>query len=90
MTKPVLHDTTKVNKVMRALQKVLLRHLDELPDAVVILRTSDGTCRTLFAANPENFSAMEDPRVVMTALLLSAVGQNDMVNEAIREQGRIQ
>jgi hypothetical protein len=73
--------------MMQDVGKVLLEHLGLLPDAVLILRDGDSeTCRTLFAANPLNYKASDDPRAVMTEILLSAVGQNKMVNEAIRQR----
>jgi hypothetical protein len=77
-------DENKVLQIMADFQKVLLRHLGILPDALVILSHGlDG--RTMFAMNPENDTGHSDPRANhprarMTAMLEQAVHENRNIN----------
>ena len=53
-----------------------------MPDAVLVLR-GHTDCRTVFAANPDHLIPGADPRVMMTALLESAVLQNREINRQL-------
>lgn len=80
-----LGSTRQVTRIMESLQGTLVSEFGCLPDAVLILRVNGGDCRTLFAANPENFDVEENPRAVMAELLEEAAAQNrDLINDVQR------
>jgi hypothetical protein len=72
----------EVNEALRA-------RLGYQPDVVLVLRAPDRQCRTFFSAGPITLAAEPDLRGAMTELLLSAVGQNDLINQAVGRGPRL-
>jgi hypothetical protein len=71
-----LTDSGRAERALGGIASVLVDEFDYLPDAIVILRIG-GTCRTVFAANPETLAENAgDARGVLSKMFDDAVRQN--------------
>jgi hypothetical protein len=77
----LMGDASDLTGIMRGLGKLLIERFDTLPDVALVLRIN-GTCRSMFAANPQQNPAGENPRAVMTEMLEQAAQQSRQLLEA--------
>jgi hypothetical protein len=76
----LMGDASDLTGVMQGLGKLLIERFDTLPDVALVLRINN-TCRSMFAANPQQNPMGESPRAVMTAMLEQAAQQSREILE---------
>lgn len=70
-----------IPRMIQRIGEALVDNIGETPDMVLILRTSDGECRTFFGAGEATMAdEAQHPRAVMTELLEQAAIQNKRIN----------